>query len=166
MTGIFLIGVMGLWLVAALLITAFITRKLPRRLGTFLIRASLFVVLLAAPLADEIIGGFQFRALCRAEAVMKVDEKKAAGKKLKLKLSDGKTVSNTLVAVREQTWYYLDAQNGEVLVSYKTLHAKGGWLIRTLGISETNAPLTFDNACGPAEAKTMFSRLNIEILHK
>lgn len=166
MTGLLLLVVLGIWLAFVIFITPKLTGWVRHTILKRVIQIVLFLSILVLPLADEIIGGIQFRELCRNAEAVKVDESKTVGRTVILKLSDGKNVGGTAVAIREQSWKYVDHQNGEELLSYKTFRANGGWLISALGISETNAPLSFHNVCGPSDAKTIFKNLNIKIIYK
>ena len=166
MTGLLLIFVFGVWFMVAKWIASKIVADINSPKAKKVAKPLILVLLMLAPLADEVMGGVQFYALCSKEAVLKVDEDKAKDKTVTVNLSDGKNISSAPLVIREQTWSYIDIKNSEEVISYKTLHAGGGWLIKNLGISETNAPLIFSGVCGPAEQKTIFSRLNIKVLYK
>jgi hypothetical protein len=43
------------------------------------------------------------------------------------------------------------------------LHARGGWFIRTLGIRESDVPLTFRSYCGPGREERMNVFKDLEI---
>jgi hypothetical protein len=121
----------------------------------------LFPALLIAPIADDIIGGLQFRALCEEKTAIRVDESRAAGKTVSLIRDRSIQVPWSLVPAIEQPWRYADVDTQEVLVSFSTLDARGGWLIRALGVSETDSPITFSRSCGPADRSSVFQELNI-----
>jgi hypothetical protein len=126
----------------------------------------LFLMLLITPLADEIVGVFQFRALCSEGTVVQVDEKKAFGRIVRYQRR-GKDVyaANTVVKIRVDTASFKDVETDEILLSYKTYSATGGWLIRMLSISETNSPLIFNGYCAPKNEATVLKKLNIKELN-
>ena len=64
MTGIFLILVVGLWLWACIAMTRGLLRRWKGRVWAMPAACVAFTALLVAPVSDEIVGGFQFRALC------------------------------------------------------------------------------------------------------
>lgn len=161
MTGLLLLAVVALWLIAAIIITWGIVAKIPSEGWRTAAAVALFPALLIAPLADDIIGGLQFRALCEEKTVIRVDESRAAGRTVFLIRDRSIQLPWLLVPVIEQPWRYADVDTQEVLVSFSTLEAKGGWLIRGLGISETDAPITFKGYCGPADRSSIFQELNI-----
>jgi hypothetical protein len=161
MTGLLLLFVLGIWLTFVIWLTPKLTKAMQpgsvKKIAQFL----LFLILLVAPIADEIIGGFQFRALCSEGAVVKVDEEKARGKTVKLRSDEDSYVQSSFVPIRIQNWIYEDTKNRDVVISYQVYHATGGWLIRALGISETTSPLTFSSYCAPSNQMSIFKKLNI-----
>jgi hypothetical protein len=166
MSGLLLLGVLATWFIISVFLVAFITKRLSGRWWANLLRVLIFIILLVLPLGDEIIGGYQFRELCREEAVVEVDREQATGKTVFLANSEYQRVPDTWVPVNRQRWRYLDAHTQKVLVSFSVLQAKGGLLIRSLGISETNAPLTFKGYCAPLNETSIFRELNIKKINK
>jgi hypothetical protein len=123
-----------------------------------------FLLLLAAPLADELIGKWQFESLCNKYATQAIDEKNAPN--AHVMSVGGKNNAYTpqaMVRIRVQPWIYQDIKSGKVVVSYHTLSAEGGWLVRALGISETNSPLLFSRSCAPNNEREFIKRLNMTI---
>lgn len=166
MSGILLIGVVSLWIWAAVAIGQMLTSKLKdswiKSLVTFLVTA----VLIPLPVADEIVGGFQFRALCDKYAVQEIDRKNAYNREvLSVGGNKGRFAEGTAVQIHIQPWIYQDKQSGLIIVSYNTLHAKGGWFIRALGISETNSPLLFNGDCAPPNQNDFKSKFNITVIN-
>ena len=150
MSGILVIGVVMLWFWAAVVIGQLITSKLKNPWLKSLLTFFAIAVLVPLPVADEIIGRIQFHVLCNKYVVQYIDEKHAANRKV-LYVPRGKDryVEGTAIPIRINPEVYKDAETGRVLVSSHTLIANGGWLIRTLGISETNSPLLFNAGCAP-----------------
>ena len=140
MTGILLLIVVGAWLWVCIVIA----RGLMRRLGTnpwrWLLGPVVFATLLIAPVADEIVGGIQFKAMCEREAVLKIDAEKVRGRTLK-QVGVQSFPANTVLRIERWQNSFVEAKSGEEMASYVWLRASGGWLIRALQISEGNAPL-------------------------
>ena len=66
----------------------------------------LFAVLLIAPVMDEIIGGFQFRAMCIPENLLIYDEKKVRGKTVTTKSPSTETVYKILpIWILTRKWF-------------------------------------------------------------
>ena len=166
MTGLLLLILAALWLVAAVFITRFVARKVPSPGWRPAVATIVFFALVVGPLADDIIGGRQFKALCQEKTPINVDRSRAVNKTVYLLDERPYRPSGLLVPVTEQPWRYADVDTKEILVSFSTLEAKGGWLIRALGISETDSPITFERFCGPEDRSSVFQSLNIQQIQR
>lgn len=167
MTGIFLVIVVAIWIVFIKWLTPKLVSSIKHARLKQAASVLVFVFLLILPVMDEIIGGFQFRALCETKGeISKIDEEKARGKNVLMELSQGVSVGGMVLKTSEQTYSFIDADTYTVLFTYKVFSSDGGVLIRLLGISETDAPLTFKNVCGPPNVSTIFKRLNMNHIHK
>ena len=125
-----------------------------------------FPILLLVPVADELIGKQQFETLCKRYAVQVVDAPSAMNAHvISVGGSSERNAEGTAIPVRVQPWIYKDTTTGKVVVSYHTLHAEGGWLIRTLGISSTNSPLLFSRSCAPLDERSFIKTFNITIVN-
>jgi hypothetical protein len=116
---------------------------------------------------DEIVGGRQFAALCRANSSMKVDRRAAAGKTVYPAHAEWVKVPGTWVPIDVMPNRYLDADTGETVVSFNEFMASGGWLSHRLGLSESKAPFTFRGWCrpgGPNGIVDLFAELRITLI--
>ncbi|MDL2336354.1 MAG: hypothetical protein QFE16_00785 [Pseudomonadota bacterium] len=166
MTGILLITVAIAWLIAVLAATRWVVRRVNSPAMKVVSCLVLFPVLLVLPLADELVGKQQFDSLCKKYAVQVIDEKHAMNRRVVFVLPEhDQFVEGTALQIRIDPNVYRDAETNQVLVSYYTLHAKGGWFIRTLGISETNAPLLFESGCAPEEQDAFKKKFNITVIN-
>lgn len=154
MTGLFLIVVVFAWLVAVVFLTSWLMKRVsikpsPVRMVVGLL---IFVLLLPLPVADEIIGGYQFRELCRQGAVLRIDAEKARGQTVKLVIEPSNEIlPGTAITIYHSHLSFQNVNTGEEMASYDTYVAKGGWFIRMLGISEKNAPITIGlPSCSPS----------------
>ncbi len=166
MTGLFLIAVAIAWLATVVVLTRWVTRRFRSTASKFVSGLVVFPVLLVAPLTDELIGKRQFESLCKKYAVVVIDEQHAMNRHVVFVLPQkDQFAEGTAVQIRIDPNVYRDAETNQVLVSYYTLHAKGGWLIRTLGISETNAPLLFRSGCAPVRQDAFKKKFNIIVIN-
>lgn len=164
MTGLFLLLVIGLWLVFAIWLSKVITRSLPETKWRGSIRFVAFSVLLPLPVIDEIVGGWQFRRLCEENATIQVDRATAGGKTVYLAKPSNVEITKTWVRVVMKPWRYVDVATEETVVSFSMFMASGGRFIRTLGISEGGMPLTFNGHCKTnllIEKSTLFKEIGI-----
>lgn len=168
MSGLLFLGIIALWFFAAKWLAQRIGTYLPARpwrsAATFLI----FALLLPLPLIDEIVGGWQFKRLCEANAV-RVNKETARGRTVYLAEIQDIAVLKTWTPILQQHWRFLDAKTNEPIVSYERYLATGGIFIRSLGVSEGNAPLTFPNYCKPREVVDLlkfFKELEITLIQR
>ncbi len=166
MTGIILLLVVGGWLWACVAMTRGLLRRWQGRPWGLPVAYAAFVALLIAPLGDEIIGKFQFNSLCAKYAVDVVDEAHALNRRV---LSERRAVdryaSGTAVRIQIDPYTYRDEETKGVLASFHILTARGGWLVRMLGISETSAPLLFSSGCAPPNAFGFLKKFNMTVVN-
>lgn len=164
MSGLILLALLGIWISVVTVLTGLFTKAMQPGLLRGTTQLLLFMVIFIAPVADEIIGGFQFRELCKSEAIFHIVENKAAGKTVKMKYSDEVNIPNYFVKIYSQSWTYRDVENDDVLVSGTDLHASGGWLSRVINFNSVNKPYTFKGVCGISGnyIEELFARLNIK----
>jgi hypothetical protein len=149
MTGVLLIAAAGVWALLAWRFSGWATRLASTKGLKWLIRLLAFAALLICPLADEIVGGFQFKSICDREAVLKIDPERVRGRTLK-QIATQSFRADTVLRTEEWRNSFVDATTGEELASFKWLRMSGGWFIQVLGISEGNAPLSINPAtCWP-----------------
>jgi hypothetical protein len=151
MTGLLLIGVAALWFWFAIWFGQKIGSLLPDRPWRMLVQLALIALLIPLPLIDEIVGGWQFRKLCRKHDAIRLDRENIKNSVIYSAAQPASYVDGTWVPVRKQTWSYKFKKTGLMAMQYDSFHAKGGWLISTLRISEGNAPLLFRDSCFPNE---------------
>jgi hypothetical protein len=152
MTGLISLAIVGLWVWLAFKLSRFISGRVAQGRWAKPLTALLFLVLLPMPVIDEIIGGFQFRALCdkNAKLVFNVDPASLKGKTVHAFADPlDKQVGGTLVRITYTRSIYRDTEGGKELMSFTAYRAKGGWLIRALSFDDNMMPLTFKSSCNP-----------------
>jgi len=165
-TGLLLLVAAALWVAVGILVTRFVTKKLPDRPLRFLARLVLFAILSVLPLSDEIVGKHQFKELCEKYSHQFVDEKNILRRNVVfVPRGQDQYADRTAVRIRIDPHVYRDSETGRVLVSYHTLHAGGGWLIRILGFSESNNPLLFNPSCGPSNEDGFKKKFEVTVLN-
>src|SRR6478735_2992995 len=161
MTGFLLLFLIVAWAALLVVPVRLIVRFIKPKPMAIIMSSILSVVFMCIPVYDEVIGGFQFREICR-KSVLEVNEENSRNKTVYLKDGQDENLTGYYVPIRKQDWIYIEINSGEPIVSWSEYYATGGKLIRFLGISETNAPLTFNGVCYPKESgSTIFKRLNI-----
>jgi len=166
MSGLLLIGVVLLWFVVAIAIAQMLTSKLRDSWLKSLAMLLAIAVLIPLPVADEIIGGFQFRALCDEEAVIIYNKEKAYGKTVHLKKVDRFDLPKTVLPVRKEIWKYAEHISDEDLISYVDFYSDGGWLSRAINFNNVHRPYTFLGVCSGDKDDSVFQKLNIKKINK
>jgi hypothetical protein len=169
MSGLLFLGAVGLWVWACVAMTRWIMRRIgskPRRLLT---GVGVFVLLLVLPVADEIVGGFQFRALCEKNAVFRLGVEKPEGRITRFSADPAnEVVPNTAIKIYVSGIAYTDVQSGQLVVKFHRYAAEGGIFIRTLGISQGNAPITMgSSSCSPEKklGQTVSRTFNFSVIN-
>jgi hypothetical protein len=162
MGGLILLFIIALWVFLVTKLTKFLSKWIPVSKFSPALKVLLFILLLVMPFMDEIIGGFQFRALCKAEAVATYDEAKVRGKTVHLKTLDRVNLTGTVLPMYKRTLKYIDVTSQEELLSYVDIHADGGWLSRWIDFNSVHKPYTFDGNCSGDKDGYLFQNLNIK----
>ena len=165
MTGILLIGVFAAWLWVSVAVARWAYRKVrsPRiRLLAGFVAGTLTLVF---PVLDEVVGAWQFHRICQQHAGQFIDEANAKDRSVTFEGATTNVDTGTLVEIRMNTKTYRDVETKRVLARHHVVKAKGGLLIRTLGISETTAPLVFPTYCAPRNQDEWRRRLNVTVVN-
>ena len=167
MSGLILLFILGVWLFVAKKLTSFLTTRMQVGVIKKAARVLLFVLILVAPLADEVIGGFQFRALCEAETQLHYDKDTLAGKEVYSDTLVAVKVENIAIPVVSQMQTYTESNTLKMLLNYKVLYADGGWLSRAIHFNSVYQPYTFDGYCGPEGEKVqeLLKNLNVTVIN-
>jgi hypothetical protein len=170
MTGLLLLGVIGIWMVIVILLAIRLGKFFKKAWLRYLVSALTIAVLLPLPIMDELITAPQFEKLCAENAKLKFDPERVRGKTIYFVGEDPPPpLSVGFLHGYYQRWRYLDAATKEELILSNSYHIKGGIFIRTLGISETNAPLTMRSYCAPKEEasqKKFLDRYDLKLVEE
>lgn len=161
MTGLFLLLVLGIWVAIVVILVRFVARRLRSNVLRVLIGAFLIMVLLPLPVADEIIWGRQFKRLCSEKSHIEIDSKATWGRTVWFGGGQRERIQLGSIEVHETRVNIVDAKNQEPIYHYYRLEAKGGFLIRSLGISEGDYPLLFRGFCQPADLPVINKNLGL-----
>jgi hypothetical protein len=151
MTGLLLLAVVGVWIWVSFRITRAVARRVRPGTRRALTAWLLFPALLVLPLLDEIIGGFQFRALCARNPNFEIGVAEPQGRTTRYSASPlNEVVPRTAIRILHTRVEFTDVETGELVVRYDRYVASGGLFIRALGVSEKDSPLTIDPTwCSP-----------------
>jgi len=132
------------------------------------VKVLIFVVLLSLPFVDEIIGKYQFEALCKANGIESADVSKARGKSVKVEYGERTLLGGTIMPIKVDDALFRDASSGEILIQHKNYHALGGWLMRYTWLSMGSPqPMLFGGStCDIRKEQEIFKVNSITFLYK
>ena len=151
----------GVWLTVAVMLS----KRIPRWLGvtkhTKLASVLLFPVVLAAPIADDLIGRWQFYRLCDREAVVTLSSDWEGVKRARMVSLPRTDVAGSLIPIYSQGAEYVDADSGKTFMKYPYFYTYGGFLFGRLGIG-----LGGSTSCHPMNSEAVVRQTNLYELLK
>jgi len=151
MSGIILLSIIAVWFFLVKKISQVCVRKVHDGYGKKVIYVVVFSLLFMAPVADEVVGGFQFRVLCQKGSKFIYIAEEVKGKTVLWSAKPRKKVENTILTIKEAVIYGVDPVTKEQLIEYKNYYATGGWLSRSIAFNSVTQPYTFSGICGVKE---------------
>ncbi|ODS22970.1 hypothetical protein AB835_11240 [Candidatus Endobugula sertula] len=127
----------------------------------------IFIIVLILPIMDEIVGGWQFRSLCKENTIINVDRSTAVGKTVYLAKSSSINVENSWVNIVYEPRIFVDIKTNESIISFNDLIADGGLLVHMVDFWEGRTPMIFDASCVPInnqDLEILFKQLNIKVV--
>ena len=156
----FLVG-FGLWFTVAIMLC----KRIPRWLGVSkhgaVISVLLFPMVLVLPVADELIGRWQFSRLCEREAVVTLSPDWEKVKRAGEREIPSVTLNGYLIRVRSQRMEYFDIDTGKNFLTNQAFHAYGGFLAYRMGLG-----LGTSTACWPKDVSLIYRQVNLDELIK
>lgn len=164
MSGLIALFVLGVWGLIVYFASFYVVKKITVKSIKISAQIAVAVLLFIIPVADDIMGGFQFRSVCSKESVLVVDEEKVKGKTVvSMGAKDSKLV-NYILPITKLNFSYKDFHTNEILISWNDFRAEGGWLSHAIGFSEGHPPYTFNGYCYPENSGSkIFKKLNIDV---
>jgi hypothetical protein len=152
MTGLLVLALFGLWIWAVFKLSRWIGGQVQGGRWRWPIAALVFAALLPLPVIDELIGGRQLDSLCRDKAVMKIDEAKIKGRRVRYSAEPlDQRVPAIAIPVTFTLGVLRDLESNEILGSRGRYNAKGGILVQAMGASESDSPMFAQSYCAPTE---------------
>lgn len=161
MIGLIALGVIVLWFVAAAMLSARIPRWLGLKTHHRVLSMMLFPLILAAPLADEFIGRWQFKRLCEREATVTLSPEWQSVQRVKENEFHLERLPGYVIPIDAQPVVYTDLDTGKPFLSYRGFHARGGLLMGRLGLG-----LGGTTSCWPSDSHALYTNLKINELLK
>jgi len=162
MSGIILFLVLATWFYIVVKICGWIVNDMRPGNKKAITLIVIFTLLFIAPVGDEIVGWFQFRALCSRgiKPVYNIDKSK--GTTVRYWSQPRKNIKNTIIPIEELKISWVDVKTGQPVVEYSEYYATGGWLIRSISYNNVTRPFSFNGVCSPInEITRKFDKLKI-----
>ncbi|MCV2367428.1 hypothetical protein [Roseateles oligotrophus] len=160
MIGILFLIVIAIWLVAAVLLSKRIPRWMGIKKHATVASLLLFPLLLTAPIADELIGSWQFNRLCEREAVVTLRPDWERVKRAQDNDDAITQIDGYVIPISVQRVEFIDADTKQPFLTYKGFHTEGGFLMRHgLGLDG-------ETSCWPKDKTQILNNLNIDQLLK
>ena len=159
MSGIILISILVVWFFIVKVLARLCVIKMQpstKKTNTHII---LFILIFIVPFAD-IVGGFQFRAMCTPKNLLVYDPEKVRGRSVTPRDVPFQII-NKIIPIHVSTGQWEDAETGELLITYKIFRAKGGWLSRLIGFPQGSPPYTFNGYCSSKEYYQLYEKYNV-----
>ena len=149
MAGLIFLAAVVAFLLFCIWLSKTIGNLVPNAAWRGAVKVGIFLALLAAPFVDEVIGKYQFEALCKANGIERADVSKGQGRRVKLQVGVRSLLDGTVMPISVEDWTYTDINTGGVLFRHKDYYATGGWLMRYTPISMgSDHPMLFrGNGC-------------------
>ena len=158
MIGISFLAGLALWGALAV----WISKRIPHWAGiakhTTVVSVLVFPFVFLAPVADELIGRWQFHQLCEREAVVWLSPDWKMVKRAVHREIPTMELEGYFIPIRLQREEYFDADTGKTFVSKRAFHTKGGFLMRHgLGLDGTTS-------CWPPKHEPTYREINLQKL--
>jgi hypothetical protein len=151
MKGIFLLLVIAAWVSVCISLARAVFTRMDQSWYGRLLATAVALVAIPLPLVDEILAAPKLRDLCAREARFELGSKDLIGRTVWYDKTVNENLNLSGIQVERQTSEYVFPGGSELAYRYTAFHARGGWLISKLGISESGSPLLFDGFCGPPD---------------
>lgn len=158
MIGLLFLAGIGLWLTAAIMLS----KRIPRWVGitkhTKAASVLVFPLVLTAPIADDLIGRWQFYRLCDRQAVVTLSPDWERVKKVRANHLNRAEIGNSVIPVYSHVSQYVDVETDRVFLSANTLTTYGGFFQRHLyGLGSSSE-------CRPKNLGQIFKQVNLDKL--
>ena len=152
---LFFVGI-GFWFIVAIILS----RKIPRWLGVTkhvgIVSVLLFPVVLVAPVADEIIGRWQFNRLCEREAVVTLSPDWEKVKRARQQPDSRREIEGYLIPIHSWGGEIVDVDTGKAFMQSQSLFTRGGFLRRHVYSLSGQA-----TSCHPNNLQAIQKQLNL-----
>ncbi|GKS84256.1 hypothetical protein AVMA1855_08910 [Acidovorax sp. SUPP1855] len=168
MSGLIFLVIFGMFLCGCIWLAKHLGNLVPNPSLRSAVRIVILFLLLASPLVDEVIGKYQFEALCRANGIESANVSKAQGKRVRLDVGIKRPLYGMIMPGTVEDWFYRDVDSNEIVIQHKAYFAFGGWLMRYSPLNMgSRHPIFFPGGCPVdyLDRDSIFSKNNITLVN-
>lgn len=159
MIGLAILIVLAIWAAIAFVLMFVFTMKMKNKLQRWLLICLLSPLVFVAPVADVIIGEYQFDQVCKEKKWI-YNESKVRNREVRYGGQSVERIDDKFIPIEKITTNWVDPVTDSVLVSQIKFRVGGGWLMRAI-LNKPKYPTT-SSVCYPDEYRNVFfERLNI-----
>ncbi len=165
MIGLLAITLFTGWVCATLWVAVTIAAQFESTSWRPLIVLLIFAFILPLPVIDEIIGGFQYRALCAEHASkFRLGAIEPKGKRVRVTVDpSNEYIGGTAIPIRHSRVVHREVVSGQPIVSFDRYVASAGFLMRAIGFS---SPITIGSpACSPERGVSAARTFELQIIN-
>ena len=155
MMGIFFLTILGLWIIAAVALSYRIPRWLGIKKHPGITGVLLFPLVAVFPVADDLIGRWQFDRLCEREAVVTLSPDWEKVKRARNREIPTVNIDGYFIPIRSQRMEYFDVETGKTFYTRQAFHMYGGFLMGRFGQNIS---------CWPKEVNSTSKKINLDRL--
>ena len=139
-----------IWLSISFFLARIFTKwvRSPFRIGAIFI---VTMIIFTLPAVDEIIGKYQFKSLCAKNSIVHISDN-VEGRIVYLMDTPDSKLEGYILPVKAQIWKFADIKNNEIVIDYKVLYSRGGFLGGGLHLTDDGGPVIFNGICRPQRA--------------
>lgn len=164
MSGLIFLIFLAIWGVGVFFLVKLIVKPIANSNIKLGMNISLIALIFIAPVADEIVGGVQFRLLCNEQLKFVVNRTEFKDRVVVYQEVENKKYNNYMVPIVESYESYRALNSNELVIGWNVFRAEGGLLSRSLNLFESDKPYTFSGICiSPKWKKSVFADFNITV---
>ncbi|MEH6445249.1 MAG: hypothetical protein V7784_15245 [Oceanospirillaceae bacterium] len=152
MTALVVLIFVLIWMIIIHLISYVIVKYLVPKGRRLISYFALLIFFTVGSFADELIDQQQIKEMCNPENLLIYNPENVQGKTVIFREVPNERISSPVDA-NIVSFHYVEINSGELLVEYKKINIKGGWLSKLIGFDHA-APITYRGKCGPIKPKS------------
>jgi hypothetical protein len=162
---IILIIPFALWFWFMLVLRPDWVARLPKNGWGRLADIAICILFMLIPMVDEVVGGFQFRALCNALPPLQIDAAKAKGRVARVKYTVVENVVSIAIPLETVHYIFYDTKTNEEFLKFTSYSVKAGFLTRFLYFGNQRPLMIDPYSCSPEQGVSITKKYKFTITY-